>query len=49
MARKRCCMTEEVLQELAEDSDSDTEPEGEDFLPHSDDFVVENSYEAVLD
>ena len=42
-------MTEEVLQELAEDSDSDVEPEDEDFLPHGDDFVAESSNEAVLD
>ena len=49
MARKRYFITEEVLQELAMDSDSDLEPEDDDVLPDGDDFVTENSDEAVLD
>ena len=39
--------TEEVVQELALDNDSDLEPEDNDFLPEGDDFVL--SDEAVLD
>ena len=31
------------------DSDSDREPEDNDFLPDGDDFVTESSGEAVLD
>ena len=31
------------------DSQSDMEPEDNDFLPDGDDFVVKNSEEAVLD
>ena len=43
-------MTEEVLRQLAMDSDSDMEPKNDDSLPdHGDDFVVESSNEAMLD
>ena len=42
-------MTEEVLQKLAIDSDSDMEPEDDDFWLDGDDFVLKINYEAVLD
>ena len=43
MARKQYFTTE------AMGSVSDMEPEDDDFLPDGDDFVAENSGEAVLD
>ena len=49
MARKRYFTTEEILQQLTTDSDSGMGPEDDDFLPDADDFVTENSGEAVLD
>ena len=46
-APKQYYMTEEVLQELAMDSDSDMELEHDEILPDSD-LVAESSNEAVL-
>ena len=47
-ARKRYFMMEELLQELAMDSDSDKELEKGDFFfwPDGDDFVTKGSTEA---
>ena len=41
-------MMEEVLRELVMDSNSDMEPEDDDFLPDGDDFVTESSDETML-
>ena len=49
MARKQYITTEEVLWELAMDSDRDMEPDDDDILPNGDDFVAENSGEAMLE
>ena len=49
MTRKRYFMTQEVLRELAMDSDSDMEPEDNVFLPDGGEFVAESSNDAVLD
>ena len=48
MTKKQFFMMEEVLGELAMDSESDMEPEGDDFWPDVDDFVIRSSKEAVL-
>ena len=48
MARKQYYTTEEVLQEMAMDSDSDMEPAHDEILPDGDDLVAERSNEAVL-
>ena len=47
MARKQYYTTEEVLQEMAMDSDSDMEPAHDEILLDSDD-LAESSNEAVL-
>ena len=41
-------MMEEVLRELVMDSNSDMEPEDDDFLPDGDDFVTGSSDETML-
>ena len=48
MARNQYLMTEEVIIELTMGSDSDMEPEEEDFLPNGNDCVAGSCNETLL-
>ena len=48
MSQRTTFTTEEVLRELAMDSDSDMEPSDDEFLPETDDFVAESSEDEMM-